>query len=68
METLAKQLFHKGEKKGVIKGINLKTEKALINFYNKGIPIETIAEGLEITKEKALEMIEEAKKKRKIKD
>ena len=64
METLAKQLFHKGEEKG----INQKTEKALINFYNKGIPIETIAEGLEITKEKALEMIEEAKKKRKIKD
>ena len=45
-----------------------KTEKALINFYNKGIPIETIAEGLEITKETALDMIEEAKKKRKIKD
>jgi len=57
-----------GKKEGREEGREEKTEKALINFYNKGIPVETIAEGLEITKERALEIIEEAKKKRKIKD
>ncbi|MFW6248534.1 MAG: Rpn family recombination-promoting nuclease/putative transposase [Bacteroidota bacterium] len=58
----------KGREEGKEEGREEKTEKALINFYNKGIPVETIAEGLEITKERALEIIEEAKKKRKIKD
>src|SRR6056297_865616 len=57
-----------GKEEGREEGREEKTEKALINFYNKGIPVETIAEGLEITKERALEIIEEAKKKRKIKD
>ena len=58
----------RGREEGKKEGREEKTEKALINFYNKGIPVETIAEGLEITKERALEIIEEAKKKRKIKD
>src|SRR6056297_1200632 len=58
----------RGREKGREEGRKKKTEKALINFYNKGIPVETIAEGLEITKERALEIIEEAKKKRKIKE
>lgn len=70
METLAKQLFNKGEEKGIEKGIekglDLKTKKALINFYNKGLPIETIAEGLEITKEKALEIIKKEKENKKV--
>src|SRR6056297_945229 len=60
METIAKRLYNKGREEEKV--------KALINFYNKGIPVETIAEGLEITKERALEIIEEAKKKRKIKE
>src|SRR6056297_2303917 len=58
----------RGREEGKKEGREEKTEKALINFYNKGIPVETIAEGLEITKERALEIIEEAKKKRKIKE
>ena len=47
-------------------GIEIEKEKALINFYKKGFPLEHIAEGLELSKEKAIQIIEKAKKEKKI--
>jgi DNA-directed RNA polymerase specialized sigma24 family protein len=44
-----------GEKKGI--------EKALFNLYSKGFPLEEIAESFELSKERALKIIEDAKKK-----
>jgi len=57
METLAKRIYNNGRME--------EKERLLLNFYNKGFPIEQIAEGLEITKEKALQMIQEAKNRKK---
>ena len=61
METLAKRIYNNGRTEGKEE----EKERLLLNFYNKGFPIEQIAEGLEITKEKALQMIQEAKNRKK---
>ena len=63
--SIADVLKKEGIEKGIEKGIELEKKRALINLYNKGVPFETIVEGLELSKERALEMIEEAKKKEK---
>ena len=60
METLAKRIYNNGRTEGKEE----EKERLLLNFYNKGFPIEQIAEGLEITKEKALQMIQEAKNRK----
>lgn len=60
--SIADVLKKEGIEKGIEKGIELEKKRALINLYNKGVPIETIVEGLELSKERALQIIEEAKK------
>ena len=54
VQSLAQRLVNEGMEKGM--------EKALINLYKNGFSLEQIITGLEISKEKALEIIEKAKK------
>jgi predicted transposase/invertase (TIGR01784 family) len=54
VQSLAQRLMNEGMEKGI--------EKALINLHKKGFPLEQIAEGLELSKERAMQIIENAKK------
>ncbi|MEA1884479.1 MAG: hypothetical protein U9N62_08185 [Thermotogota bacterium] len=62
MATLAKQLFHKGEEKGIVKGIEKGKEETAINLYKMGLTLDQIAQGTRLDKETLREILKEVER------